>query len=64
MARSYFLWVTKLGEFSLRRAALRLFKVEYDINGLFLAEGEFLPLYRFSTEQASLRALGGNCILS
>ena len=38
-ARRYFLWVTQLGGFSLRSAALRLFKVESDINGILPAGG-------------------------
>ena len=63
-ARRYFLWVTQLGGFSLRSAALRLFKVESDINGILPARRRAPAIYFVSRlEQASLRALEGNCIL-
>ena len=58
MAPRYSLWVTELGGFSLRSAALRLFKVESDINGILPAGGGPCHLFRLSPEQVSLRAGG------
>jgi len=46
-APRYSLWVTELGGFSLRSAALRLFKVESDINGILPAGGGPLPFISF-----------------
>jgi hypothetical protein len=42
-APRYSVWVTQLGGFSLRSAALRLVKVESDINGILPARGGPLP---------------------
>ena len=39
-------------------AALRLFKIEADINGILPARAGPFHLFRFSLEQASLRAEG------
>ena len=47
LAPRYSLWVTELGGFSLRSAALRLFKVESDINGILPAKGGPLPFISF-----------------
>jgi len=47
LAPRYSLWVTELGGFSLRSAALRLFKVESDINGILPAGGGPLPFISF-----------------
>ena len=49
--------------FSFRSAALRPLKVESDINGILPAEAGPCHLFRFSLDQASLRALEGNGIL-
>jgi hypothetical protein len=46
-ARRYSLWVTWSGGFSLRSAALRLLKVEADINGILPAGGGPLPFISF-----------------
>jgi hypothetical protein len=52
-----------LGGFGLLSATLRLLKVESGINGILPAGGGPCHLFRFSLEQASLRAGEGNCIL-
>jgi hypothetical protein len=62
-ARRYSLWLAWLGGFSQRSAALRLLKVEADINGILPATRRAPAIYFVSPLSRLRSALGGNCIL-